>query len=82
MKKLARIGLCLFAAFIVGGAAFVAVATFGPLLFPEPLSGSGAGENLVLLALPLASLVFGAGGFVLAWRLTKGLVDKPITLDL
>jgi multisubunit Na+/H+ antiporter MnhG subunit len=82
MKFIARIALCLFVAFVLGGVGFMAVATYGPLLFPEPLSRWNAGVNIVIYALPLTTLALSIGGFALAWRLTKGLADKPTTLGL
>jgi hypothetical protein len=76
MKSLARIFLCAIVAAICGYLGFLLLAIFWPLLFPLSLKGSSLGEDAVAVVIPVFSMLFGAGGFVLCWKLTGSFVRK------
>jgi hypothetical protein len=76
MKSLARIFLCAVVAAICGYLGFLLVAIFWPLLFPLSLRGSSLGEDAVAIVISVFFMLFGAGGFVLCWKLTRSFVRK------
>lgn len=75
MRRFARIFLSLLGAFLLGYAAFLAVDIFGPLLFPEPITGSSSGENIVVFSTLIFPVIFG-GGFLICWKLTGRFADN------
>ncbi len=76
MKIFARIFLCLLGALFLGYIGFLVAATFGPLLFPEPIAGSSTGVNIVIFSMPIFFVIFGVAGFLICWKLTRRLADK------
>ena len=48
---------------------------FGPLVFPEALSGPTLGENIVAASIPAFFFIFGAIGFFLTRRLMARFID-------
>jgi len=48
---------------------------FGPLVFPEAISGPTLGENIVGISIPAFFFLFGAVGFFVARRLIARFID-------
>jgi H+/Cl- antiporter ClcA len=71
MTSLGRIFACMVAAGVFGYLGLIAVAIFGPLLFPLSLTDSSHAENSVVLLMLIVALLFGAAGVLLCWRLTS-----------
>jgi hypothetical protein len=65
---------------LVGGtigiiASFVPM-IFGPLVFPQGISGPTLGEDIVVFSIPAFFLIFGAAGFFLAQKLVVRHIDR------
>ena len=73
MSSLTRTFLCMLGGFVLGGVGLMAVAIFGPLVYPLSLSDSESARSVnMTIGWMFAFLFgFGAAGFALCWKLTK-----------
>lgn len=67
--------ISLLAGGFVGVVASFVPMIFGPLLFPQAISGPTLGENILGWSIPAFFFIFGAIGFVIARRLVVRLID-------
>jgi hypothetical protein len=71
MTSLGRVFVCMVAAAAGGGLSLLAVAIFGPLLFPLSLTDSGGPENKLFVVAVISFLVFSVVSGGLCWKVTE-----------